>query len=227
MMLIFLSIFLFLFPSSLCLPDEPYHYYLQSKPKTPSKSTNVTFYLSSSITLNGHTNYVLLTPPSLAQPLHLYAGDGSITLDTSNVIGASSQAPLLLAGNDGLNSVYKQVILGDQMAGQYTKGFKFDGTLLVLEKEEFGGFVACTAAKGIKQVYWYRSGERGEVQVGSRLVILEIGFMWLQLWSVACRSNLICRVRAVMDTGNMKYVAENGNIFGTSDSSGPRIELSA
>jgi hypothetical protein len=177
MMLIFLTIFLFLFPSSLCLPDEPYHYYLQSKPKTPSKSMNLT-YLSSSITLNGHTNYVLLTPPSLAQPLHLYAGDGSITLDTSNVIGAGSQAPLLLADNDGLNSVYKEVILGDQMAGQYTKGFKFNRTLLVLEKEGFGGFVACTAAKGIKQLYWYRRGEGGDVQVGCEEVEFE------RVWTV-------------------------------------------
>ncbi|KAL4817393.1 hypothetical protein BDW67DRAFT_184057 [Aspergillus spinulosporus] len=178
MMLIFLSIFFFLFPSSLCLPDEPYHYYLQSKSKTPSKSTNLTFYLSSSITLNGHTNYVLLTSPSLAQPLHLYAGDGSITLDTSNVIGASSQAPLLLTDNDGLNSVYKQVILGDQMAGEYTKWFKFNGTLLVLEKEEFGGFVACTAAKEIKQVYWYRREEGGEAQVGCEEVEFE------RVWTV-------------------------------------------
>jgi hypothetical protein len=178
MMLIFISIFLFLFPSSLCLPDEPYHYYLQSKPKNPTKSSNLTFYLSSSITLNGHTNYVLLTSSSLAQPLHLYAGDGSITLDISNVIGASSQAPLLLADNDGLNSVYKQVILGDQMAGQYTKGFKFNRTLLVVEKEGFGGFVACTAAKGIKQVYWYRSGERGDAQVGCEEVEFE------RVWTV-------------------------------------------
>ncbi|KAL5048129.1 hypothetical protein BDW71DRAFT_205672 [Aspergillus fruticulosus] len=175
---LFLFIFLFVFPFSLCLPDEPYHYYLQSKPRSPSNPTNLTLYLSSSITLNGHTNYVLLASPSLAQPLHLYAGDGSITLDTSNVIGASSQAPILLTDDDGLNSVYKQVILGDQMAGQYTKGFKFNGTLLVLEKEGFGGFLACTAAKGVKQVYWYRRGEGGEFHVGCEEVEFE------RVWNV-------------------------------------------
>ncbi|KAL6239656.1 hypothetical protein BDW75DRAFT_197979 [Aspergillus navahoensis] len=178
MMLFFLSIFVFLFHYSLCLSDEPYYHYLQSKPKSPSNSTNPTFYLSSSITLNGHINYVLLTPPSLAQPLHLYTGDGSITLDTSNVIGASSQAPILLAENDGLNSVYKQVILGDQMAGQYTKGFRFDGDLLGLNKEGFGGFVACTAAKGVKQVYWYGRGEGGEIHVGCEEVQFE------RVWTV-------------------------------------------
>ncbi|KAL4980134.1 hypothetical protein BDW66DRAFT_147569 [Aspergillus desertorum] len=172
-MLFFFSIFFFLLPFSLCLSNEPYHYYLLSR----SDSTN-TLYLSSSITLNGHTNYVLLNSPSLAQPLHLYAGDGSITLDTSNVIGASSEAPILLSENDGLNSVYKQVILGDEKAGQYTKGFKFDGTLLRLDKDGFGGFVACTAAKGVKQVYWYGRGEGGEVQVGCEEVKFE------RVWTV-------------------------------------------
>ncbi|KAL5003244.1 hypothetical protein BDV10DRAFT_191100 [Aspergillus recurvatus] len=237
-MLFFLSIFLFLLPYSLSLPDEPYYHYLQSKPKSPSNSTNPTLYLSSSITLNGHTNYVLLTSLSLAQPLHLYAGDGSITLDTSNVIGASSQAPILLADNDGLNSVYKQVILGDQKAGHYTKGFRFEGNILGLEKEGFGGFVACTAAKGMKQVYWYGRCEEGEVHVGCEevelhelgtagLVILGIGFMWLQWWSVAGRSSLICRVRATMDTGNMGSDPENGNIFGPSYGSNPHIVLGA
>ncbi|KAL4909333.1 hypothetical protein BDW74DRAFT_174535 [Aspergillus multicolor] len=123
-----------------------YLLFLRSK----SSSTNETLYLSSTITLNGHTNYVMLTSPSLAQPLYLYAGDGSITLDTSNVIGASSQAPILLPDADGLDSVYKQVILGDQMAGKYTTGFRFNGNMMELEKKGFGGFVACTAAKGVK-----------------------------------------------------------------------------
>ncbi|KAL4919532.1 hypothetical protein BDW62DRAFT_41085 [Aspergillus aurantiobrunneus] len=153
MALSFLSFLFFLLLTPFTLSAPPYRYYL----KSPSNN----LYLSSSMTFNGRTNYVLLTNSSLAQPLTLYEGDGSITLDTSNVIGASSQAPILLADTDGLSNIYKQVVLGDQMSGRYTTGFEIDDESggLVLNKEGFGGFVACTAARGIKQVYWYQEGE--------------------------------------------------------------------
>ncbi|KAL2808981.1 hypothetical protein BJX63DRAFT_407195 [Aspergillus granulosus] len=137
---------------------QPYRYYLKS---TAIDDDNL--YLSSSITYNGRTNYVLLTNASLAQPLTLYAGDGSIILDTSNVIGASSQAPLYLSEQDGLSSVYKQVVLGDQKSGEYTKGFEIEqtGELKLNGVHGIGGFVACSAALGVKQVYWYKEGAVG------------------------------------------------------------------
>ncbi|OJJ64977.1 hypothetical protein ASPSYDRAFT_140972 [Aspergillus sydowii CBS 593.65] len=137
---------------ALSAPTTPYRYYLKS-------STDL--FLSSSMTFNGNTNYVLLTDKTLAQPLTLHASDGSITLDTSNVIGASSEAPVLLSNDKGLNDNYKLVVLGDQQSEDYTKGFSIDDDsgALSLDKEGFGGFVACTAAKGVKQVYWYSEGE--------------------------------------------------------------------
>ncbi|KAL3467894.1 hypothetical protein BJX64DRAFT_124649 [Aspergillus heterothallicus] len=140
-------------PSLSSPPSQQSRFYLKS-------STNL--YLSSSITYNGRTNYVLLTNASLAQPLTLYSGDGSLTLDTSNVIGASSEAPLFLSDADGLSSVYKQVVLGDQKGGEYTKGFgiaEASGELMLSGVQGVGGFVACSAARGIKQVYWYREGD--------------------------------------------------------------------
>jgi hypothetical protein len=162
---------------------QPYRYYLRS-------TTNL--YLSSSITYNGRTNYVLLTNSSLAQPLALYEGDGSITLDTSNVIGASSEAPLYLSDEDGLSSTYKQVVLGNEKGGEYTKGFGFgqDGGLMLrdvkVEVQSRGqgqgagevqvrGFVACTAALGVKQVYWFKEGDvaDGEVPVVCEIVGFE------------------------------------------------------
>ncbi|KAL2786895.1 hypothetical protein BJX66DRAFT_341681 [Aspergillus keveii] len=162
---------------------QPYRYYLRS-------TTNL--YLSSSITYNGRTNYVLLTNASLAQPLTLYEGDGSITLDTSNVIGASSEAPLYLSDEDGMSAVYKQVVLGNQKGGQYTKGFGFaeDGGLrlgdvkvqvqsqgqgLGAGEVQVGGFVACTAALGVKQVYWFKEGDvaEGDVPVVCEVVGFE------------------------------------------------------
>ncbi|KAL4807713.1 hypothetical protein BDV18DRAFT_135897 [Aspergillus unguis] len=168
-----LPLFLLLTPA---LSSTPYRYYLRAKPLSSSTSNTTTtstlletpLYVSSSITINGHTNYILLTPSTQAEPLTISSGDGAITLDTSNAIGASSQAPLYLSDTDGLNSVYKQVILGDQMAGKYTTGFQIesdentDGDKLELTKDGFGGFVACTAAKGIKQVYWYSDGDVSE-----------------------------------------------------------------
>ncbi|KAL3468860.1 hypothetical protein BJX99DRAFT_268967 [Aspergillus californicus] len=139
------------------------HYYLKTTPSEPTQP----LYLSSSITYNGHTNYVLLTSASLAQPLSLFPGSGSITLDTSNVIGASSHAPLLLADTAGWSEKYKQVVLGDVKSGEYTTGFEIGGDgVLRLGMDGFGGFVACTAAKGVKQVYWFEGGgEEGEVPV--------------------------------------------------------------
>ncbi|BCS20066.1 uncharacterized protein APUU_20498S [Aspergillus puulaauensis] len=137
---------------ALSAPTTPYRYYLKS-------STDL--FLSSSMTFNGNTNYVLLTEKRLAQPLSLHDSDGSITLDTSNVIGASSEAPVLLSNDKGLSDTYKLVVLGDQKSENYTKGFSIDDDsgALSLDKEGFGGFVACTAAKGVKQVYWYSEGE--------------------------------------------------------------------
>ncbi|KAL3495857.1 hypothetical protein BJX62DRAFT_233117 [Aspergillus germanicus] len=159
---------------------QPYRYYLRS-------TSNL--YLSSSITYNGRTNYVLLTNSSLAQPLTLYEGDGSITLDTSNVIGASFEAPLYLSDEDGLSAVYKQVVLGNEKGGEYTKGFGFaeDGGLRLSDVKvqvqslgqgmeagevQVGGFVACTAALGVKQVYWFKEGDvvEGEVPVVCEVV---------------------------------------------------------
>ncbi|KAL2838250.1 hypothetical protein BJY01DRAFT_35508 [Aspergillus pseudoustus] len=140
---------------------QPYRYYL----KSTTNNDSLNLYISSSITYNGRTNYVLLTNASLAQPLTLYEGDGSITLDTSNVIGASSEAPLYLSDSDGLSSTYKQVVLGDQKAGEYTKGFEIGeaGELELAGVQTqggggLGGFVACSAALGVKQVYWYKEG---------------------------------------------------------------------
>ncbi|KKK20848.1 hypothetical protein ARAM_005302 [Aspergillus rambellii] len=128
------------------IASHPYRYYLKS---------NNGYYLSSSMTYNGHINYVLLAGESLAQPLNLYTGDGSITVETSNVIGASSQAPLLLSDNAGISETYKQVILGEQKSGTYTKDFSFaDDGGLGLKKDGFHGFVACTASKDVKQLYW-------------------------------------------------------------------------
>ncbi|KAL3442426.1 hypothetical protein BJX65DRAFT_312880 [Aspergillus insuetus] len=162
---------------------QPYRYYLRS-------TTNL--YLSSSITYNGRTNYVLLTNSSLAQPLTLYEGDGSITLDTSNVIGASSEAPLYLSDEDGLSAVYKQVVLGNEKGGEYTKGFGIaeDGGLKLSDVKvqvqslgqglgtgevQVGGFVACTAALGVKQVYWFKEGDvaEGDVPVVCEVVGFE------------------------------------------------------
>ncbi|KAL2820568.1 hypothetical protein BDW59DRAFT_164608 [Aspergillus cavernicola] len=149
---------------------------------TPTKSTyylkppSLPLYLSSSITFNGHKNYILLTNSSLAQPLSLYPADGSITIDTSNVIGASSQASLLLSNETGLNSRYMQVVLGDQMGGEYTKGFRFDrDNRLRFDGgvRGFGGFVACTAAKGVRQVYWFGDGDGEEVPVVCEVVEFE------------------------------------------------------
>ncbi|KAL4780632.1 hypothetical protein BJX76DRAFT_337494 [Aspergillus varians] len=154
-------------PSTL---STPYHCYLQS----PTNN----LYLSSTIALNGHINYVLLTNSTLAQPLTLFEGDGSINIDTSNVIGASSHAPLLLSNDPGLNSVYKQVVLGDQKSGNYTKAFRIDGLRggPGLSMESFAGFMACTAAKGVKQVYWFTRGEQGDGGGWVPVVCEEIGF---------------------------------------------------
>ncbi|KAL4925450.1 uncharacterized protein BDV17DRAFT_272272 [Aspergillus undulatus] len=171
------SILLLAFSSTtLSAPSMPYRYYLKARFST-SNDHATPLYISSSITFNGHTNYVLVTSPTLANPLSVYDGDGRITLDTSNVIGASSEGPLLLSNNDGLNGIYKQVILGDEMSGEYTKGFKINADhRITLDKEGFGGFVACTAARGVKQVYWFRQGEVDIDGQGHPVVCEEVEF---------------------------------------------------
>ncbi|KAL4957467.1 hypothetical protein BDW69DRAFT_180533 [Aspergillus filifer] len=152
---------LFLLTPSLSTPTEPYRYYLKAIFPSSNTTTTNPLYISSSITYNGHTNYVLLTPSSLAQPLSIFTGDGSITLDTSNVIGGSSEGPLFLSDEDGFSGIYKQVLLGNEMSGTYTTGFKLNEASggLDLSKEGFGGFVACTAARRVKQVYWVKQGD--------------------------------------------------------------------
>ncbi|KAL4946329.1 hypothetical protein BDV06DRAFT_218458 [Aspergillus oleicola] len=182
--MISLILFIFLLTPALSAPTAtPYRYYLEAIFPSSNTTTTQPLYISSSITYNGHTNYVLLTSSPLAQPLALYTGDGSITLDTSNVIGGSSEAPLLLSDEDGFNGVYKQVILGDQMSGTYTTGFKIDENNggLDLSKEDFGGFVACTAARGVKQVYWYR---QGEVDATERVPVVCEGVEFARVWSL-------------------------------------------
>ncbi|KAL4801082.1 hypothetical protein BDV19DRAFT_384098 [Aspergillus venezuelensis] len=174
---------LLLLTQSLSAPTEPYRYYLKAIFSSNNTTTTQPFYISSSITYNGHTNYVLLTPSILAQPLSLFTGDGSITLDTSNVIGGSSEGPLLLSDEDGFNSVYKQVILGDEMSETYTTGFKIDQASggLDLSKEDFGGFAACTAARGVKQVYWVR---QGDLEANENVPVVCEGVRFERVWSL-------------------------------------------
>ncbi|KAL4959112.1 uncharacterized protein BDV14DRAFT_207085 [Aspergillus stella-maris] len=177
-----LSLFLLL-TAVLSAPTEPYRYYLKAIFPSSNTATSTPLYISSSITYNGHTNYVLLTPSTLAQPLSLFTGDGSITIDTSNVIGGSSEGPLLLSDADGFNGVYKQVLLGDEMSGTYTTGFKVDEASggLDLSKEDFGGFVACTAARGVKQVYWVR---QGDLEANENVPVVCEGVRFERVWSL-------------------------------------------
>ncbi|CRG83352.1 hypothetical protein PISL3812_00703 [Talaromyces islandicus] len=114
-------------------------------------------YLSASIAIDGYTHYALLTDAKSATPAIVTATGGEVQADLSHISGKGVTGLLTLQDEEGFSGL-KHAVFGNPAVMTATSGFNLEGPAdnetLTLEKSQFTGWWACTAAVGVKQLYW-------------------------------------------------------------------------
>lgn len=114
-------------------------------------------YLSASIAIDGFDHYALLTDAKSALPAIVTGTGGEVQVDLSTLSGAGVTGLLTLQDEEGYSGL-RHALFGNPAELRATSGFDLDGPAsnetLVIEYGEFHGWFACTAAVGVKQLYW-------------------------------------------------------------------------
>lgn len=119
--------------------------------------TEIGEYLSASIAIDGFTHYAIITDFADATPAIVTGTGGEVQVDLSHISGEGVTGLLTLQDEDGYSGL-KHALFGNPAVMRATPGFDLagpaDSEVLTVEMGQFNGWFACTAAVGVKQLYW-------------------------------------------------------------------------